>query len=137
MARDIFHDLVKNALIRAGWTITHDPLVIRWGRRDLFVDLGASQLLAATQGEQKIAVEIKSFLNKSAITDFYAALGQFGVYREIMAEQEKDRTLYLAMPSDIYTDLFEDDLGRLIIAHQQLKIILFNPETEEITRWIN
>ena len=54
-----------------------------------------------------------------------------------MAEQEKDRTLYLAMPSDIYTDLFEDDLGRLIIAHQQLKIILFNPETEEITRWIN
>lgn len=137
MTRDIFHDLVKNALIRAGWTITHDPLVIRWGRRDLFVDLGASQLLAATQGEQKIAVEIKSFLNKSAITDFYAALGQFGVYREIMAAQEKDRTLYLAMPSDIYTDLFEDDLGRLIIAHQQLKIILFNPETEEITRWIN
>jgi hypothetical protein len=137
VARDVFHDLVKNALVRSGWTITHDPLVIRWGRRDLFVDLGASQLLAATQGTQKIAVEIKSFLNKSAVTDFYAALGQFGVYREIMAEQEKDRTLYLAMPSDIYTDLFEDDLGRLIIAHQQLKIILFTPETEEITRWIN
>ena len=97
MARDVFHDLVKNALVRSGWTITHDPLVIRWGRRDLFVDLGASQLLAATQGTQKIAVEIKSFLNKSAVTDFYAALGQFGVYREIMAEQEKDRTLYLAM----------------------------------------
>ncbi|MCW1966661.1 MAG: element excision factor XisH family protein [Anaerolineae bacterium] len=137
MARDIFHDLVKNALIRAGWTITHDPLVIRWGRRDLFVDLGASQLLAATQGDQKIAVEIKSFLNKSAVTDFYAALGQFGVYREIMAEQEKDRVLYLAIPFDVYTDLFEDDLGRLIISRQRLKLILFNPETEEIVKWIN
>ncbi|MBA4182514.1 MAG: fatty-acid synthase, partial [Acidobacteria bacterium] len=25
-AKDIYHDTVKNALIKDGWTITHDPL---------------------------------------------------------------------------------------------------------------
>ena len=25
--KDIYHDTVKNALIKDGWTITHDPLI--------------------------------------------------------------------------------------------------------------
>ena len=29
MAKDIFHQQVKNALIKDGWKITHDPLTIR------------------------------------------------------------------------------------------------------------
>ena len=28
MAKDLFHDIVKEALIAEGWTITHDPLLI-------------------------------------------------------------------------------------------------------------
>ena len=61
-AKDIYHETVKNALIKDGWTITHDPLVLRWGTTDVYVDLGAEQLLAAEKNEQKIAVEIKSFV---------------------------------------------------------------------------
>jgi hypothetical protein len=38
-AKDIYHDTVKNALIKDGWTITHDPLVLRWGTTDVFIDL--------------------------------------------------------------------------------------------------
>src|SRR3954452_5260251 len=59
-ARDIYHETVKRALIKDGWTITHDPLKLSWGGKDMFVDLGATQLLAAEKGEQHIAVEIKS-----------------------------------------------------------------------------
>ncbi len=29
MAKDIFHQQVKTALIKDGWTVTHDPLTIR------------------------------------------------------------------------------------------------------------
>ena len=29
--RDIYHDTVKNALIKDGWTIMHDPLVLPFG----------------------------------------------------------------------------------------------------------
>ena len=60
-ARDIYHETVKNALVKDGWTITHDPLRLRLRRgKNLFVDLGAERLLAAERGTEKIAVEIKT-----------------------------------------------------------------------------
>jgi hypothetical protein len=74
-ARDLYHDVVKSALITDGWTIIHDPLVLRWGSRDLFVDLGAERLLAADKDDQKIAVEVKSFSGASEIDDLEKALG--------------------------------------------------------------
>ena len=45
-ARNIYHNQVRNALIKDGWTITHDPLRLTWGDKDLYVDLGAERLLA-------------------------------------------------------------------------------------------
>jgi hypothetical protein len=68
-ARDRYHDQVKNALIKDGWTITDDPLHVKWGRKDMYVDLGAERLLAAEKGERKIAVEVKSFLGPSEMSD--------------------------------------------------------------------
>ena len=49
-AKDIHHDAAKSVLINDGWTITHDPLSLKWGLKDLFVDLGAERLLAAEKG---------------------------------------------------------------------------------------
>ncbi len=40
-AKDIYHDRLKNALIKDGWIITHDPLRLKWGVKDMYVDLGA------------------------------------------------------------------------------------------------
>jgi hypothetical protein len=34
-AKDIFHDLVKNALIKEGWIITNDPLYLDYGGVDM------------------------------------------------------------------------------------------------------
>lgn len=31
-SRDIYHNTVKNALLKDGWTITHDPLRLEWGK---------------------------------------------------------------------------------------------------------
>jgi hypothetical protein len=66
-ARDIYHDVVKKALIKDGWTITHDPLRLQWGAKDIYVDLGAEQLLAAEKTGWKIAVEIKSFTGPAEV----------------------------------------------------------------------
>lgn len=45
-ARDLYHDTVKNALVKDGWTITHDPLRLRLRRgKSLFVDLGAEVVI--------------------------------------------------------------------------------------------
>jgi hypothetical protein len=40
-ANNIYHDAVISALKADGWTITHDPLALMVGERDLLVDLGA------------------------------------------------------------------------------------------------
>ncbi|PPJ64743.1 hypothetical protein CUN59_03375 [Cuspidothrix issatschenkoi CHARLIE-1] len=87
-AKDKFHDAVKNALIKEGWMITNDPLFIQFGGVDLYVDLGAEKMLAAEKDNQKIAVEIKSFLGDSTISEFHQALGQLLNYRLILRRQD-------------------------------------------------
>jgi len=57
------------------------------------VDLGAEKLIAATKDHQKIAVEIKSFLE--AISEFHTALGQFLNYRAVLKRKDPDRVLFL------------------------------------------
>jgi hypothetical protein len=84
-AKDIYHNTVKNSLIKDCWIITHDPLRIRLARgKNLFVDLGAERLLAAERGTEKIAVEIKSFTSPSAMQNFEQAVGQFVVYERLL-----------------------------------------------------
>jgi hypothetical protein len=48
-------------------------------------------LIAAERGEEKIAVEVKSFIGTSAISDFHTALGQFLIYRIMLAVNEPSR----------------------------------------------
>ena len=75
MAKDKYHDLVRDALEKDGWTITDDPLRIQVEERTIKIDLGAEKLIAAEKEGQKIAVEIKSFIGHSVVTDFYLAIG--------------------------------------------------------------
>ena len=87
-AKDRFHQVVKTALIKDGWDVTHDPLQIKVGGVDMEIDLGAERLLAAERAGEKIAVEIKSFLTSaSAISEFHTALGQFINYRAALRRE--------------------------------------------------
>ncbi len=137
MARDKFHDSVKRALIKEEWIITKDPLFLQFGGVDVYIDLGAEKLIAAEKDNQKIAVEIKSFLNISVISDFYTALGQFMSYRIILTEEEPDRVLYLAVPLDIYNSFFQLLFTRTAIENYQLKLIIYDYKNEVIVQWIN
>jgi hypothetical protein len=135
-APDIYYKTVKNAIIKDQWLITHDPLHLRWGTKDMYVDLGAKQLLAANKGEKKIAIEIKSFIGASEIEDLRNAVGQFVLYRAVLRQTEPDRTLYLAVKNTTFITTFEEPVGKLLIETENLNLIVFNPETEVITRWI-
>ncbi len=97
-ARDAFHDAVRTALERDGWMITHDPLTLEFGLGSLYVDLGAERVIAAQRENEKIAVEVKSFLSGSAVSEFHTALGQYLNYRLLMREQYPEYKLYLAIP---------------------------------------
>lgn len=106
-AKDIFHETVKQALEKDNWVVTDDPLKLKFGNVNFQIDLGAERVLAAQRAGEKIAVEIKSFLNLSAITDFYAALGQFFSYRLAIEAIEPDRILYMAVPLDTCRTFFK------------------------------
>lgn len=135
-AKDIYHDSLKNSLIKDGWVITHDPLRLKWGLKDMYVDLGAEQLVTAEKAGRKIAVEIKSFVGASELRDLENALGQYFVYRSVMTRTEPDRTLYLAVHKEVFLDVFEEPLGSLLIEDYRVPLVVFDSETEEIVRWI-
>ncbi|HAC64926.1 MAG TPA: fatty-acid oxidation protein subunit alpha [Cyanothece sp. UBA12306] len=138
MAKDLVHQSAKNALIKDNWIITHDPYTISYGGVNMSVDLGAEKLIAATKDNQKIAVEIKSFLEKSsAISEFHTALGQFINYRAVLKRKAPDRTLFLAIPSFTYDTFFSLEFTQLMVTENQLKLIVFEPNQEVITQWIN
>ena len=135
-AKDLYHDVVKAALVKDGWTITHDPLTLRSGKKDLYVDLGAEKLLAAEKGGRRIAVEVKSFVGKSEIEDLEKALGQFTLYRSIMELDFPDRELYLAVREVIFTEIFEEPIGKVLLDKGLVQLIVFDDAKEEIRRWM-
>jgi len=135
-AKDLYHDVVKAALLKDGWTITHDPLTLRSGKKDLYVDLGAEKLLAAEKGGRRIAVEVKSFVGKSEIEDLERALGQFILYRSIMELDFPDRELYLAVREVIFTEIFEEPIGKVLLDKGLVQLIVFDDTKEEIRRWM-
>jgi hypothetical protein len=136
MAKDIFHNAVKNALIKDGWKITHDPYRLRYGIADIYVDLAAEEAIAAEKEGRKIAVEIKSFASSSTISEFHTALGQFLNYKIALEfSEEPDRVLYLAVPQDIYKTFLCLEPAKTIIERYQLNLILYNPRKETIEQW--
>mgnify|MGYP001800218885 CR=1 FL=1 len=92
MAKDIFHQQVKNALIKDGWIITDDPLTLRISEAiKVQIDLTDENAIAAERDTEKIAVEIKSFIAGSDISEFHTALGQYLNYVQALEKHEPER----------------------------------------------
>ncbi|HEY9666895.1 MAG TPA: XisH family protein [Coleofasciculaceae cyanobacterium] len=137
-AKDIFHEVVKRALQKDGWQITHDPLSISVGGVNISIDLGAERLIAAEREGEKIAIEVKSFLARaSAISEFHTALGQFINYRGALRRDEPDRVLYLAVPLTTYQSFFQLDFPKAMVEENQVKMIIYDAKREEIAQWRN
>lgn len=137
-AKDKFHNSVKKGLEKEGWIITHDPLQITFGEEDkIAIDLGAERILGAEKAGEKIAIEVKSFLNDSAIFDFHLALGQFLNYQLVLEETEPERVLYLAVPISAYQSFFYRDLPKASLKKYQVKLLVYDPIKEVINQWIN
>jgi hypothetical protein len=135
-AKDVYHDQCKAALVKDGWTITHDPLSLKWAKKDLHVDLGAERVLAAEKLGRKIAVEIKSFVGPSEMSDREQALGQFVLYRTAMRTAYPEHELFLAVSERVYFKLLYGIEGRDLIEAEQLKVLVFDPQVEEVKQWI-
>ena len=135
--KDTFHDIVRRALEKDGWTISHDPLYIELPDVEAQIDLGAERLIAAERHNQTIAVEIKSFIRGSNFSEFHMAVGQFMNYRFALRKVESTRVLYLAVPSDTYETFFQKETIQQMCQEYNLKLVVYETTSEEITQWIN
>lgn len=137
MARDFFHNRVKAALVKDGWTITHDPYSIKISEAiKVQIDLGAENAIAAQRDQEKIAVEIKSFIADSDISEFHVALGQYLNYLQALELQDPERILYLAVPIDTYTEFFQIPFIQTALKRYGINLIVYNPIQEAIAQWI-
>jgi hypothetical protein len=136
MAKDLYHDQVKRALEKDGWEITHDPYEIRVGGVEMYIDIGAEQIIGAERENDRIAVEVKSFINPSRISDFHLAHGQFLDYRYALEDIDPERVLYLAIPSFVYQTFFSLAFIHSVIQRSQLKLLVYDLEQETIEKWI-
>ena len=136
MARDLFHAVVKEALIKEGWQITHDPFPVDYGDVQMQIDLGAERLIGANRNQEEIAVEIKSFINPSNISEFHTAVGQYLNYRRALRHQEPDRILYLAVPSQTYDEFFRLRFIQEGVDEYKISLIIYQITDRSIIKWI-
>ncbi|NCS41802.1 MAG: fatty-acid synthase [Microcystis aeruginosa BS13-10] len=115
---DLYHNQVKQALIKEGWQITDDPFTLDYKGIRLYADLGAERIFAAQKDLEKILVEIKVFNSPSLMIELEKAIGQYNVYRSFLKRLEPQRRLYLAIPDDVYQDFFSLEPIQEVISDQ-------------------
>lgn len=136
MAKDIYHDLVREALVKDGWIITDDPLTLLSREEGgLQTDLGAEKIITAEKERMKIAIEVKSFVTPSIVHDFLRAVGQYQGYSIVIKKKRLERTMYLAIPFYIYDRLSEFQFFQDIVGELDIKFLLFDPKFKSITSW--
>ena len=136
-AKDIIHDAVKTALVKEGWSITHDPYPIEYEDKYVYSDLAAERVLAAERDGEKIVVEIKSFVGYSIIQDFKEMLGQYMLYLPLLAVTAPEYLLLVAVDRTTYENDFQHPMIRLALMQNHIPLIVVDTEAEEVIQWIS
>ncbi len=136
MAKDFYHENVKEALKKDGWLITHDPYPMKVDDIGYEIDFGAEPLIAAEKEETKIAVEVKSFVGPSTVNEFHKAVGQFNDYYVALEINDPNRVLFLAIPEGIWFRFFQKPVIQKSLDRIQAKIVVYNQHKNEIVQWI-
>lgn len=136
-ALDRYHEAVKKALIKDGWTITAEPLTLRVGADRIHIDIAAERLIVAEKGRERIAVEVKTFSGPSLLADLEDAIGQYVLYRMALRRTEADRVLYLAAPQSIVVSQFQSrELWQAFFTDEAGRVLGYDVEREEIVQWL-
>ncbi len=135
--RDDFHFKVIIALEKEGWTITDDPLLLKFEDLLLQADLGAERALGAEKAGRKIAVEVKDFDGASTANELQKMAGQLLLHQWSLDEQEPDRELFLAVSNGTFDRLFQKPSYKTVTRRNKIKLVVFDESTEVILQWIN
>lgn len=132
-AKDFYHDVVVRALIRDGWTVTNQQVKIIVEDRNLFIDIEATK----PAEDRIILIEVKELEQVSSpIGALAAAIGKYFIYRAALDDAGLATPLYLAVSSQSYAGILSEKIGILTLAQGKISVLIFDPEREEIVKWI-
>jgi XisH protein len=132
---DQCHEQVVRALEKEGWTVAKKQLKLYAEDRQIFIDIRANRGINGTR-QQILLVEVKCFPDRDSTTqELYTALGQYIIYRAVLAELNTPSQLYLSIPESVFTDIF-DPTAKRAVKDNQIKIVVVNLEREIVVQWI-
>ncbi len=131
-AKDRYHDAVVRALVKNGWTITTEQMLVRFVERRLWIDIQA----AKASEQLVIVVEVKGFESMPSPVDYLAdAVGKYVIYLCALDYARLDARLYMVVPIVAYEGILNEAIGRRAIRKANIDIMVFDPEREEVIRW--
>ena len=84
-----------------------------------------------------ILVEVKGFENRSSELDaLMDAVGQIVYYKAMLQYLRQIYPLYLAIPLNAYEGIFRTPAVKQLIKNEAIQLIVFDPESEEIVKWL-
>jgi hypothetical protein len=84
-----------------------------------------------------ILIEVKSFHNlQNSIESLANTIGKYSLYSAIIELKEIREDLFLAIPRLAYEGIFRTRVAQKLLEREQVKLIVFDVENEEILQWI-
>ena len=93
--------------------------------------------MAAEKEGRRIAVEIQSFLGRSPVRSLEEAVGQYEIYRLLLAALDPGRVLYMAVSGATHRSGLADQFGQLVVSGLNLHVVVFDENQERIVQWID
>ena len=87
---------------------------------------------------QRILIEVKGFEGPSQVDELMDAVGKYVVYRAIINEAGGQAIpLYLTITEQAYQRILSERIGIIARQQAQIKLLVFDPGSEEIREWID
>jgi hypothetical protein len=65
------------------------------------------------------------------------AVGQYAIYRLLLAATDAGRVLYMAVYVGTYRGVLADQFGQLVVSGLNLRLLVFDEQQERIVQWID
>ncbi|MEO8396955.1 MAG: element excision factor XisH family protein [Chloroflexota bacterium] len=132
-AKDRYHNAVAHALIKSGWSITSEQVFVKFYERHLWIDIQAERI----ENQENILFEVKGFQNLSSPVEYLeTVIGQYLLYQAVLEDLEINIPLYLAVPAAAYQGILSEEIGKVAIRKAAVKMLVFDPVSEEVLEWI-
>ena len=137
LTQDLYHDIVRDALRKDGWRITHTALQLKARAESRTRELWEGPWLIADKDERKVAVAVSSFVGRSNLADIIQTWRQLGLSRPQFHAMDSDRVVYLAVRQATYSACFGGTEGDLLLEKEHMQLIVFDPRAEAIVQWVS